>query len=179
MKTKFRPDPIIKEDHALIPVRNGDEWLWAKIDIEDLERVKKHKWFYHRDGDGRGNIQTKIDGKTKSLHGFILKFDRLIDHEDCDNLNNRKLNLRKCSPTENSTNRKRRRDANCSYKGINFEIRTSKYRVRIGINGERINIGRYDSEEEAAKAYDIAARGLHGKFGRYNFPKAGEQSAII
>ena len=43
----------------------------------------------------------------------------------------------------------------------------------------RWHIGRFGTEEEAALAYDEAARSLHGsEFARVNFPRDGERSAL-
>lgn len=45
-----------------------------------------------------------------------------------------------------------------------------RWRTRISLNGKRICIGDYGTAEEAARAYDRAARELHGEFARLNFP---------
>jgi hypothetical protein len=41
-----------------------------------------------------------------------------------------------------------------------------------------MNLGTYSTSIAAAKAYDAAARKLHGQFARVNIPLEGEQSAI-
>src|SRR5690606_34407336 len=65
------------------------------------------------------------------------------------------------------------------YRGVEFERRTGKYRARI-CAGERPHargrfLGRFDTAEEAARAYDEAARRVYGADARLNFPGSGER----
>ncbi len=48
-----------------------------------------------------------------------------------------------------------------------------KWRVRIGVNGTSLRIGKFSDEIEAAKAYDRAARKHHKEFAVLNFPDGG------
>jgi hypothetical protein len=45
-----------------------------------------------------------------------------------------------------------------------------KWQVQIKINHKSHYIGIFKDEEEAARAYDKAARELHGEFAALNFP---------
>jgi hypothetical protein len=38
--------------------------------------------------------------------------------------------------------------------------------------------GRFTTVQDVTRAYDEAARILHGEYGRYNFPQPGEQPAV-
>ena len=176
MKAKPRPDPIIKKDHALIPVRNGNQWLWAKIDIEDLERVKKYNWSL----SGTGHIHAGIQDKAICIHNFILRTNKLIDHLDGIRLNNQRSNLRLCTKQENNWNQRKTKNQRTSkYKGVCLDKGRNKFRSTISLNNNQIWIGYFDTETEAASAYDEKARELFGKFGRFNFPKENEQSVFI
>jgi hypothetical protein len=53
------------------------------------------------------------------------------------------------------------------YKGVT--VVNKKYRSVIWNNNKRIHLGMYDTAEQAALAYDDAARELHGKYARTNF----------
>jgi hypothetical protein len=55
-----------------------------------------------------------------------------------------------------------------TYKGVSKC--QGKWRTCITINKERTYLGRFDSQIEAAKAYDEAARKYHGEFPELNFP---------
>ena len=43
-----------------------------------------------------------------------------------------------------------------------------KWSARITINSSRIYLGTYDHEEEAALAYDLAAKDMFGEYARLN-----------
>jgi hypothetical protein len=56
------------------------------------------------------------------------------------------------------------KDNKCGVKGVYWDKSNSKWRVRITANGKKMNIGRFDTLEAAAKAYKTAALIYHGKF---------------
>ena len=65
--------------------------------------------------------------------------------------------------------------------GVTFRFiseKTSKpvWRARIGEGFDRFHLGDYDSEEDAARAYDLAARYLFGPTAETNFPGAEAKS---
>lgn len=43
------------------------------------------------------------------------------------------------------------------FRGVSFDQQTQKWRATIGVNGKAHSIGRFDSEEDAARAYDAYA----------------------
>jgi hypothetical protein len=57
------------------------------------------------------------------------------------------------------------------YKGVSWHKRVKKWQVTIGHEGKQLYLGYYFSAEEAAAAYDRAARELHGELARLNFPE--------
>jgi hypothetical protein len=88
----------------------------------------------------------------------------LLDHIDANPLNNSISNLRLASPSENSCNARRRRNNKSGVKGVYFQ--DNRWVAEIQKGGQRFRLGRFDTLEEAARAYTEAAKRLHGEFAR-------------
>ena len=85
-----------------------------------------------------------------------------IDHINGNPSDNRIANLREATHTENAQNIRRAQKNNShGTLGITYDPKKQLWRARIGINGKRIYIGKYKSQEEAAKAYIEAKRTMH------------------
>jgi len=151
-----------------IRTTNGYEVL---IDDEDFERVSQHKWsalvikkkqtLY---------IRTNINKKLVYLHRFILNApDGLtVDHRNHDTLDNRRENLRLCTRAQNNANKKTKRG---KLKGVSFRADQPRkpFQSVIRSNGKLHHLGYYATEEEAARAYDAAAKKHFGEFAYLNF----------
>jgi len=95
-----------------------------------------------------------------------------VDHRDLNKMNNRRDNLRICTPSQNCANR-RGRLSKSGYRGVS-SITTGKKRWRayISRNGKQKRcLGYFYTAVEAAKAYDLAAIEHWGEFASLNFPK--------
>jgi hypothetical protein len=95
----------------------------------------------------------------------------LVDHINRDKLDNRRKNLRICSINESNRNRgiikfKKRQNIISKYKGVWWD--RSKWRTAITVNNQKIYLGRFDSERDAAIAYNTAARIFFGEHACYN-----------
>jgi len=107
-RTIFDPNKIIDcGDYYEICLYNRkcEEVGRAKIDKEDLEKVKSYKWHL----DKWGYVRTNINGKVLKLHHLILSnlpIGYEIDHRFGDKLDNRKSELRFATSQQNSMNRK-------------------------------------------------------------------------
>ena len=145
----------------------------AVIDVEDLTLVAPFSWMCAKQRTGKEYAIRSVDGMP--MHRLIMgvqKGDpRDVDHEDGNGLDNRKFNLRVCSRSKNTMNRLMARTKTSSKSkgvygrpsgaGIFIAART-RWRVVITVEGRRLNLGTFDSETEAAAAYDEAAK-LHFK----------------
>lgn len=90
-----------------------------------------------------------------------------IDHIDRDKANNRPSNLRCCTDSQNQWNRSPNKGR--KFKGV-FSRENGRFRARIVKDKKAVHLGSFGSEEEAARAYDIAAIAMHGEFAYRNFP---------
>lgn len=89
-----------------------------------------------------------------------------VDHIDLDRGNDRWSNLRNCTRSQNSSNKRVRSDSITGLKGVSWNIRTNKWLSRIRINGNLKDLGRYDCPAAAHFAYLIAADKHFGEFAR-------------
>ena len=102
---------------------------------------------------------------------FVDNPDELpfIDHIDGDIKHNHVSNLRYASGTQNQGNRRKQSNTSSMFKGVSWKRDNSKWRACIKIDGKNKHLGCYDDEEEAARAYDEAAREQYGEFACCNF----------
>lgn len=109
-------------------------------------------------------LYTIIDGVSYTLsriiwlHYYGVWPEGIVDHGDKNENNNRIKNLRDATYAQNSWNRK------TSNGGVTFVPARLKYLARITVNGNRITIGFYESEEAGIAAYNAAAVKYHGEF---------------
>jgi hypothetical protein len=101
------------------------------------------------------------------MHRFILSdVATQIDHRDGDGLNNRRANLRPCTAAQNAWNwNANRRRRQSRFRGVHFD---GRWVASIWVDGRNKSLGRFDSEELAAIAYNRAASELRGEFARLN-----------
>lgn len=104
-------------------------------------------------------------------HGYFPEF---IDHIDHDTLNNKIENLRAATRIENNRNNKSKKGSSSEYLGVfivNRPNRLLRYAAQIGINKRSTHIGYFDTEEEAALAYNKMAIKHFGEFANLNIIK--------
>lgn len=147
----------------------------AIVDDDDFDYLNQWKWQANQKQNKkfyawRGK---KINGKYKLiyLHRFILNLtDRKIyvDHVNMNTLDNRKINLRICTNSQNQMNKIVQKNNCYGYKGVYYDKRNNKYSSIITVNKKRHWLGYYIDPKDAAKAYNEAAIKLHGEFSKLN-----------
>jgi hypothetical protein len=102
--------------------------------------------------------------------------DEKVDHQNDCGTDNKRSNLRLANAKENAMNiRKKRKnnDGNCPtsmYKGVSYIKEKQKWYAQICLDGEKVNLGYFDTEDEAAMMYDKCAAALYPKHAKLNFP---------
>ena len=117
------------------------------------------------------------DSKYTSMHRLILDAQpgEEIDHKNHNGLDNRECNIRKCTKRENQHNRLPNKYQKSKYKGVHWHSQAKKWKAQICVNNEKIHIGMFDNEDEAALAYNEFALDWFGKYAYLN--KIKEQKA--
>jgi hypothetical protein len=101
-----------------------------------------------------------------------------VDHKNGDGLNNTRNNLRIVTIAENNYNKRKSLNVRSSkYKGVSIDKRTNKWRAIIYHKYIKIHLGFFDNEEEAARAYDEAAKELYGEYAVLNFKEDSHPSS--
>lgn len=144
----------------------------VKVDPSDYHLVSRYQWRVQKNHN-LVYAYAYINGKRVLMHRFLLNPPAgfSVDHIDHNGLNNQRENLRVATPSQNAANR-RPCAKTSKFLGVSFDVsnRTHKvWRSQITKNGKTRRIGRFYTEEEAALAYDRAAKEDHGEFANLNF----------
>ncbi len=154
-----------------IQLTNSD--LVTFVDNEDYEYLNQWDWrlspkgyAYRSEGDPRKNTQ-----KIIFIHGAIMQA-KGIDHKDRNKLNNQRDNLRLANQTQNNANKhtlaRKTIKSKSQYKGVSWYKTTNTWVAQIQQNYKKLNLGYYQNELDAAKAYNAKALELFGEFAQLN-----------
>lgn len=160
---------IMKEIQLSKEGKNRGKYV-ALVDDEDYEYLNQWRWNVAKYGRwfyAARNIVVKEKQFTIRMHCVIMN-RMFIDHIDNNGLNNQKSNLRLCTRSENGMNRSKQLNCSSVFKGVYFYKNRNKWLVRIGINKKGTHVGYFDSEIDAAKAYNQKAIELFGEFAKLN-----------
>lgn len=125
------------------------------FDMDDYNTIKNYCWYEDKSGTTKLlRTVTRIDKNKKrnklSMHGILgLKN---YDHIDRNELNNRRHNLRPCSPLENSRNKSVPKNNTSGVIGVCFHKTKQKWISYIYVKKQRIQLGQFLNKDDAIKA---------------------------
>ena len=168
--TSFQTREASSEGTAVLPLSNGGEVI---VDASDLHWITKHKWRLSKYGNGyQYAIRTHPSGQHLFLHKEVVGAGKhqIVDHINRNPLDNRRSNLRLCTLAQNNKNASLRRSNTSGFRGV--YCRGNYWSAAIESDGRKYNLGTFATAEDAAKAYDEAAKRLHQEFASLNYPEA-------
>lgn len=91
-----------------------------------------------------------------------------VDHINGDRKDNRISNLRAATKGQNLRNMSVSGKGTSKYKGVSWNKAAGKWTAYISVENKKVHIGCFDSEDEAAIAYNERDSKEYGKFARLN-----------
>jgi len=153
-----------------IPLNHGQT---ALIDNSDYKLIKEYKWRIDKGNSCYYAITNTINAEGKKvpirMHTILMNTPpgMQVDHINGDGLDNRRCNLRICTNSQNRMNQ-HKAIGRSKYKGVTWHSIGKKWQARININGKHTHLGLFKKEENAAEAYNRAAKEHFGEFANLN-----------
>lgn len=139
-----------------IPLTQGQVTI---IDPEDALTVSGHKWHAHKATGGcYYAVSSKREGAIviKTRMHLLLTGARLADHVNHDTLDNRMVNLRIASVSQNGMNRLLQVNNTSGHAGVSHNKRENKWKAYIKVRKQQIHLGTFNTISEAIDARHTA-----------------------
>ncbi len=127
------------------------------IDAEDVEKIKERR-IASTGLKAKRRIGINYNGKHIRLYRFLMNPPpgMFVDHINHNQYDNRKANLRICTPRENNFNR--------ITQGIHYAQKSNKWCAQIKKDGKCYCLGEFKSKKDALKTRIDAEKMLFGEF---------------
>lgn len=141
-----------------------EEYLWLVQKLR-LKAVKVHKNMYVYSGNTPLHKIIYYLANGEPEKGYV------IDHVNRNSLDNRSINLRLLSSSQNYYLNRAKRRGTSRYIGVSKDRRNNKWRAQCVVGANNIYLGLYNDETSAAIAHDMYAVTNFKNPLRLNFPE--------
>lgn len=150
-----------------IPLTKG---AVAIVDDDMFDYLSQFNWFLHPAGYAVRNI-CRNGKKTKiRMHREIIGTPDGMetDHINNNRLDNRRENLRICTHSQNRMNSSLQSNSTSGYKGVSYFKPAKLWKAELMLNNKHVLCKYFHSPEDAARAYNEAAKKYFGEFAKLN-----------
>lgn len=151
-------------------IETSKKGLYVLVDEEDYDSLLLHSWsVVFNNKTQRWQISCSIDNKKIKIHRFILGVNDptvKVVHLNGNLFDNRRENLLCVTSSQSMSRKVSHVDSNIKYKGV-FKNGNS-FKASICVDYDTKYLGQYKTPEEAAKAYNVAAKEYYGELATLN-----------
>ena len=163
-----------------------------RLDMKDIDQELLKRLFRYEDGQlirkcrvanqtkgsvigyklNTGYVMASVNKKLYVLHRLVFLYHhgyapKYIDHINGNRSDNRIENLRECTRGQNIMNSKLHKNNKSGVKGVHWSKKYKKWVARVNVDKRPINVGYFNSLEDAEKAVNKAREKFHGDFCRH------------
>ena len=135
------------------------------FDLEDYDKIKDYCWIEDVGTRGYISLRAKIPNTSKNtIMSWVVIGEKYQDHINRNPLDNRKENLRRADVNENARNHSLFKNNTSGFSEVCWNKKNNNWRVRITVDNKRIEIGSFNSKEEAIAARLAAEKEYYKEF---------------
>lgn len=141
---------------------------FAIVDEADAEWIASFgRWRTEKGRRSRTCYAVRKQGSRRLLMHALIAGRKMADHVNRNGLDNRRVNLRAATGTQNQANQGLKSNNTSGYKGVTSKG-DGRWRAGIRAHGRTFNLGTFRDPVDAARAYNVAAVELFGEYAWLN-----------